>query len=73
VQFDGAVRWLVVDAAGVAVEPIRRFLADFVARGNREASVRSYAYDLLRWWRWLFCTKQADTPFRVRSDGSTLH
>ncbi|MEU7764991.1 site-specific integrase [Nocardia sp. NPDC049190] len=35
------------------MEPIRRFLADFVARDNRAGSVRSYAYGLLRWWRWL--------------------
>lgn len=33
--------------------PVRRFLIDFVARDNRTGSVRSYAYDLLRWWRWL--------------------
>ena len=49
----GVVPWLVVDPAGVAVEPVRRFLRDFVAQGNRSGSVRSYAYDLLRWWRWL--------------------
>jgi len=49
----GAVPWLVVDPAGVPVEPVRLFLLDFVARGNRTGSVRSYAYDLLRWWRWL--------------------
>jgi integrase/recombinase XerD len=47
------VPWLVLDPDGVVVEPIRRFLTDFVARGNRLGSVRSYAYDLLRWWRWL--------------------
>ena len=29
------------------------FLREFAARGNRPASVRSYAYVLLRWWRWL--------------------
>lgn len=29
------------------------FLREFVARANRTASVRSYAYVLLRWWRWL--------------------
>lgn len=49
----GAVPWLVVDPAGIAVEPIRRFLTDLVARGNSPSSVRSYAYALLRWWRWL--------------------
>jgi integrase/recombinase XerD len=49
----GVVPWQVVDADGDVVEPIQRFLRDFVARGNRAGSVRSYAYVLLRWWRWL--------------------
>jgi integrase/recombinase XerD len=49
----GVVPWLVVDQAGKPVEPIARFLRDFVARGNRAGSVRSYCYVLLRWWRWL--------------------
>jgi hypothetical protein len=52
VQVEGVVPWLVVGPDGVPVEPIRRFLVDFVARDNRLGSVRSYAYDLLRWW-WL--------------------
>jgi integrase/recombinase XerD len=50
---DGVVPWLVAGPDGVPVEPVRRFLTDFVARGNRPGSVRSYAYGLLRWWRWL--------------------
>jgi hypothetical protein len=50
---EGLVPWLVVDPNGVPVEPVRRFLADFVARDNSPGSVRSYAYGLLRWWRWL--------------------
>lgn len=50
---DGPVPWLVVDDCGVPVEPIRRYLADFVAAGNSAGSVRSYGYALLRWWRWL--------------------
>ncbi|WP_319459252.1 tyrosine-type recombinase/integrase [Micromonospora sp. RTP1Z1] len=53
VASEGVVPWLVVDDGGVPVEPIRVFLRDFVARGNRSGSVRSYAYALLRWWRWL--------------------
>lgn len=53
VEVKGPVPWLVVDPDGVPVEPVRRFLVDFVARDNRPSSVRSYAYDLLRWWRWL--------------------
>ena len=49
----GSVPWLVVDPAGTPVEAIFRFLRDFVARGNRPGSVRSYAYALHRWWRFL--------------------
>jgi integrase len=49
----GVVPWLVVGPGGEPVEPVCRFLADFVARDNRPGSVRSYAYGLLRWWRWL--------------------
>lgn len=49
----GVVPWLVIDPDGQPVEPIARFLRDFVARGNRAGSVRSYAFDLLRWWRFL--------------------
>lgn len=50
---EGVVLWRVVDAEGRPVEAIGRFLRDFVARGNRPGSVRSYAFDLLRWWRFL--------------------
>lgn len=49
----GVVPWLVFDEEGKAVQPVRRFLIDFSARDNRTGSVRSCAYDLLRWWRWL--------------------
>lgn len=49
----GVVPWLVFDEEGKVVQPVRRFLIDFIARDNRTGSVRSYAYDLLRWWRWL--------------------
>jgi hypothetical protein len=47
VSVAGTVPWLVVDPDGVPVEPVRRFLVDFVARDNRPGSVRSYA-DLCR-------------------------
>lgn len=53
VAVEGVVPWLVVDQLGEPVEPVRRFLTDCVARGNPAGSVRSYAFDLLRWWRWL--------------------
>jgi integrase len=53
VPADGAVPWLVVDDDDMPVEPIRRYLTDFVAQDNSAGSVRSYAYVLMRWWRWL--------------------
>jgi integrase/recombinase XerD len=53
----GVVAWLVVDDEGVPVEPVRRFLVDFAARDTSPASVRSYAYGLLRWWR---CDRRGD-------------
>ncbi|MCX0274934.1 hypothetical protein NLM24_30410 [Nocardia zapadnayensis] len=59
VEIEGVVPFLVVDAGGVAVVPIRRFLTDFVAQGNSPRSVRSYAYVLLRWWRWLLAVEVA--------------
>jgi integrase/recombinase XerD len=40
VSVAGTVPWLVVDPDGVPVEPVRRFLVDFVARDNRPGSVR---------------------------------
>ncbi|UJW28682.1 hypothetical protein L3Q67_25800 [Saccharothrix sp. AJ9571] len=53
---DAVVPFTVLDADGVPVEPIARFLRDFVARGRRSGSGRSYAYALLRWWRWRWLT-----------------
>ncbi|MEV0027813.1 site-specific integrase [Nocardia sp. NPDC050793] len=53
VEVSGPVPFVVVDETGALVAPIRRFLVDFVAQGNSPNSVRSYAFALLRWWRWL--------------------
>lgn len=50
---DGVVPFVVVDPDGRLVEPIGRFVRDFVARGRASGSVRSYAFDLHRWWRFL--------------------
>ncbi|WIX76795.1 hypothetical protein QRX50_35980 [Amycolatopsis carbonis] len=41
--------WMVVDPDFAVVPPITEFLADLAARPTSAASVRSYAYDLLRW------------------------
>ncbi|MGW2033416.1 tyrosine-type recombinase/integrase [Streptomyces sp. NPDC001811] len=53
VPAEGVIPYMVVDPEGSAVEPIRRFLRDIVARGHSAGSVRSYAFDLHRWWRFL--------------------
>ncbi|SCG70015.1 tyrosine-type recombinase/integrase [Micromonospora coxensis] len=62
------VPFTVYDDAGEPVEPIHRFLRDFVARGNRPGSVRSYAYTLLRWWRFL---RAVDVPWERATSTET--
>ncbi|MGW1677376.1 tyrosine-type recombinase/integrase [Saccharopolyspora sp. NPDC002376] len=53
IRVDEAVPWQVVDDDGAPLDPIRWYFRDFVARGHAPSSLRSYGYDLLRWWRWL--------------------
>jgi integrase/recombinase XerD len=53
------VPYLTLDEVGNPVEPIRAFLRDFVACGNRRPSVRPYCYALLRWWRFLLAVDVA--------------
>ena len=43
----------IVDARGVIVVPAAAYLRDLQASGRPAATQRSYAYDLLRWWRFL--------------------
>ena len=43
----------VVGADGGVVEPVSVFLRDLLASGKSAATLRSYAVDLLRWWRFL--------------------
>ena len=50
---EGVVPWRVEDDAGDAVGPVDRYLLDLVARGKSPGTVRSYAFVLLRWWRFL--------------------
>ncbi len=44
---EGPVPWLVVDDDGTPVQPILRYLNNFVASSASPTSVRSYAYALL--------------------------
>jgi len=42
-----------VDGDGVIVVPVAVYLRELQASGRPAATQRSYAYDLLRWWRFL--------------------
>ena len=50
---DPVLPYVVLDVDGTAIEPISEFLRELVACDDSEASVRSYAYDLLRWFRFV--------------------
>lgn len=50
---DPALPWAVLGGSGELIEPVSGYLRDLVACGNSAASCRSYAYDLLRWFRFL--------------------
>ncbi|WP_264085982.1 hypothetical protein [Nonomuraea angiospora] len=47
------VPYIVIDPTGAPVQPVLLFLRDFVDGGNAAESVRSYAFALQRWWRFL--------------------
>lgn len=49
----GPVPFVVVDEGDVEVEPISTFLRSLVASDLSPLTVKSYAHDLLRWWRLL--------------------
>src|SRR3954451_8005379 len=46
--------WLVVDAAGREVESVSRYLRDLALGDASPSTGRSYAHDLLRWFRLLW-------------------
>ena len=50
---DTTLPWVVLDGAGAPIEAVAEFLRDLLACGNSPASCRSYAFDLLRWFRFL--------------------
>lgn len=43
--------WAVVDSDGAEVGPVCQFLRDLALSDRSPLTVRSYAHDLLRWWR----------------------
>lgn len=66
---DTALPWVVLGGAGAPIEPVAEFLRDLLACGNSAASCRSYAFDLLRWFRFLAAVEvewQRATRLEVR-------
>ena len=47
----------VVDAAGVPIAPVAAFLKELQAMGRSAATQRSYAMDLLRWFRFVWAVE----------------
>jgi hypothetical protein len=46
-----------LDADGAVVAPVASFLRELLAASRAPLTLRSYAMDLLRWWRPVNCTK----------------
>ena len=49
--------WVVRDGAGHNIEPVTEFLRELVANDCSPLTVRSYAHDLLRWFRFLWTSR----------------
>ena len=62
---DGVVPWELLDDAGHEVEPVQRYVRDLVAQGKSSGTIRSYAFVLQRWWRFLIAVD-------VTWEGATL-
>ena len=57
-----------VDADGLAVEPVAAYLRDLQAADRSAATARSYALDLLRWFRFLWVVEVSwDRATRVEA------
>jgi integrase/recombinase XerD len=52
-EVDEVVPWELLDDAGCRVQPVQRYLRELVAQGKSRGTVRTYAYVLQRWWRFL--------------------
>src|SRR5258708_23674107 len=49
--------YLIIDAGGETVAAVAEFFRDLQAAGRSEATLRSYAHDLLRWFRFLWAVE----------------
>lgn len=53
----GSPGWCLQSTTGEVVVPVHDFLSTLAAGDASKATIRSYAYDLLRWWRWITALK----------------
>ncbi|MCX4983919.1 hypothetical protein [Streptomyces sp. NBC_00572] len=54
VELESIPRYTVLDADGSAVAPVVPYLRGLILDDNRPLTAKSYAYDLLRWYRLLW-------------------
>jgi hypothetical protein len=54
VELESIPRYAVLDADGSAVAPVVPYLRGLILDDNRPLTAKSYAYDLLRWYRLLW-------------------
>lgn len=63
---DGLLPWLVLDGAGREVEPVSSYLRDRLLGDVSPLTCRSYAYDLLRWFRVLWPQTRVSAGTRLQ-------
>ena len=56
---DSLVPYRVLDGDGAEVAAVTEFLREMVGRGSPASTLRSYAFDLLRWFRFLWAVEVA--------------
>ncbi|MFI6062453.1 tyrosine-type recombinase/integrase [Streptomyces sp. NPDC051286] len=54
IELESIPRYTVLDADGAAVAPVLPYLRGLILDDNRPLTAKSYAYDLLRWYRLLW-------------------
>jgi site-specific recombinase XerD len=56
---DPVVPYRLLDSGGAEVEPVTDYLREMAGRGSPATTLRSYAYDLQRWFRFLWAVDVA--------------
>lgn len=58
-EVDGPVLWQIEGDDGRLIEPVQRYFRDLATQGKAGGTLRSYGYDLLKWWRFLIAVDVA--------------